>query len=71
MSRTLTNLTEAWRNTYISTATAGQLALSETVKNVFNLSTVKGPILPLRKVTLSPFEMQTVPGFSKVTGHVK
>ena len=42
-------LTEAWRNTYVSTVSAGQLAFSETTKNVFNLSTVRGQSSPLRK----------------------
>ena len=47
------------------------MALSETAKNVFSLSTVKGLIITSKEVTLSPFEMQTVPGISKVMGHVK
>ena len=64
-------LTEAWRNTYMSTVTAGHLVFSETAVNVFNVSTVRGLILTSKEVTLSPFEMQTVPGVSKVTGHIK
>ena len=64
-------LMEAWRNTYVSTVTAGQLALSKTAENIFNLSTVRGPIITFKEVILSPFEMQTVPGVSKVMGHVE
>ena len=64
-------LIEAWINTYVSMVTVGQLALSETAENVFNLSTVKEPIITSKEVTLSPFETQTVPDVSKVMGHVK
>ena len=64
-------LSEAWRNTYVSTVMAGQLALSETAKNVFDLPTVRGPINTTKEVILSPFEMQTMPGSSKVMGHIK
>ena len=49
----------------------GQLALSETAKNVFNLSTVKGPIITSKEVTQFPFEMQTVSSVSKVIGHIR
>ena len=65
------NLNEAWRNTYVSTVMAGQLALGEVVKNVFDLSTVMGLITTKKEVIKSPFEMQTMPGISKVTGHIK
>ena len=64
-------LTEAWRNTYVSTITVGQLALGKTMEDVFNLSVMKGLITTFQEVTLSPFETQTVATVSKVTGHVK
>ena len=64
-------LTVAWRNKYVSIVTAGHLVLSKTRENVFTLSTVKGLIITSKEVTLSPFETQTVPGVSRVTGHVK
>ena len=64
-------LTEAWRNTYVSMVTAGQLALGKTADNVFNLLTVKGLIITSKEVILSLFEMQTVPGVSKVTVYIK
>ena len=50
-------LSEAWRNTYVSTITAGQLAFGKPIKNVIDLSTVKGPLTTHMEVTLSPFEM--------------
>ena len=50
---------------------AGQLALGETVMNVFNLSTKKGLIIAYKEVTLSPFEMWTVSSVSNVTGHAR
>ena len=67
----LNELSEAWRNTYVSTVMAGQLALSESAKNVFDLSTVRWPLTTTMEVILSPFETQTVPGTSKVKSHVK
>ena len=42
-------LMEAWRNTYVSTNTVGQLALSETTEDVFNQSVVKGWSPPPRR----------------------
>ena len=50
---------------------AGQLALGETVKDVFDLSTVKGLITTTKEVILFPFEMKTVSSVSKVTGHAE
>ena len=47
------------------------LAPSKTTDNVFNLSTVKGLIITSKEINLSFFEMQTIPGVSKVMGHVK
>ena len=64
-------LSEALRNMYVSTAVAGQLTLGETVKDVFDLSTIKALITTTKEVHPSPFEMQTMPCISKVTGHVK
>ena len=64
-------MTEAWRNRYLSTVTAGQLPFVETAKNVFNLSTMKGPIIISKEVTMSPFEIWTMSSVSKVTGHIK
>ena len=64
-------LMEVWRNMYISTVTVGQLALSKTAKSVFNLSTVRGPIITSKKVILSTFQMQTMSDVSRVMGHVK
>ena len=62
---------ETWRNMYISMVMVGQLTLGETAKDVFDFSTVKGQITTTKEVHLSPFEMQAVPGISKVAGHVK
>ena len=51
-------LTETWRmvTETVRMVTVGQLALSETtVKNVFNLSNVKGLIITSKEVTLYLF----------------
>ena len=62
---------EAWRNTYISMVTVGQLAIGKITENVFNLSTIKGLIITSMEVTLSLFKIQAVSSVSKVTDHVK
>ena len=64
-------LSEVGRNKYGSTVMAGQLAFGETAKNVFDLSTIRGCITASKEVILSPLEMQTVPGVSKVAGYAK
>ena len=64
-------LTKAWRNTYVSTVTPGQLTLGKAAENVFDLSSVKVLITTPKEIILSPFEMQTVSAVSKVTGQVK
>ena len=46
-------LTEAWRNIYVSTIMAGQLALGQLTENAFDLSTVKGPITTPKELILS------------------
>ena len=56
----LNELNEAWRNMYVSTVTAGQLAPGKTAKSVFNLSMIRGLIITSKEVIPSPFEMQTV-----------
>ena len=71
MNRSLNKLSEAWRNTDVSTVMSGHLALGETDKNVFDLSTIREPITTTKEVILSPFKMQTMHGVSKVTDHVK
>ena len=43
-------LSEAWRDTYVSTVMAGQLTLGKTAKDVFDLSTVKGLITTTKEV---------------------
>ena len=46
-------LTKACRNTYVSTITEGQLALSKLTENVFDLSNVKGLITTPNEVATS------------------
>ena len=46
-------LSKAWRNTYVSTDTAGQLALDKNAENVFDLSTVRGLVTTPKEVILS------------------
>ena len=47
------------------------MALDKTAENVFDLSTVRELITTPKEVILSPSETQTMPGISKIMGHIK